>query len=155
MRYEVMVKKGLIWLGVLAVFDRLLKYAAILYEPFYKVSSFFSIHFVMNRGISFGLFHATSPALYMILNACIGCIIVLLAVHTYFRCLEEKSVVGESLVLVGAISNYLDRFWYDGVIDFLLLHWGTWHVPVFNVADIYITLGVCIMLYLVHVKHDY
>jgi signal peptidase II len=53
------------------------------------------------------------------------------------------------LILAGGISNFCDRLWYGSVIDFIQLHLSDWYFPVFNVADISITLGAIALTYFV------
>jgi signal peptidase II len=55
--------------------------------------------------------------------------------------------VGLSLILGGAIGNVIDRLTLHHVIDFLDFHWGVWHYPTFNVADIAITFGALLLLW--------
>ena len=51
-----------------------------------------------------------------------------------------------SLVLGGALGNLIDRFTRHEVTDFLDLHFGAWHPFIFNLADVWITLGVIVLL---------
>ncbi len=45
-------------------------------------------------------------------------------------------------VVVGAISNFIDRIWYGAVIDFIDFGFGSWRWPMFNLADVYVVIGV-------------
>ena len=49
-------------------------------------------------------------------------------------------------ILGGAIGNLIDRVMHGHVVDFLLFHWGAWHFPAFNVADIAITCGAALLI---------
>jgi signal peptidase II len=55
-------------------------------------------------------------------------------------------VYAEIMVLAGAISNVIDRAFYQGVIDFVHLHIGDWSWPIFNVADVAIVCGILWMI---------
>ena len=52
---------------------------------------------------------------------------------------------GYLVILIGAFSNIFDRMLYGFVIDFIYLHYKDFYWPAFNFADIYITIGVCII----------
>ena len=67
----------------------------------------------------------------------------------YARWILGKNILGEIFVLSGAISNIIDRFYYHGVIDFISLHWKKYYWPIFNLADLFIVLGVFLMLFYV------
>ena len=55
--------------------------------------------------------------------------------------------IGFSLVFGGAVGNLFDRIFYSSVPDFIDIHFGNFHWFIFNVADIFITLGVIILIY--------
>ncbi|MFQ5608880.1 MAG: signal peptidase II [Woeseiaceae bacterium] len=55
--------------------------------------------------------------------------------------------LGLSLILGGAIGNFIDRALYGYVVDFILFHYEAWSYPAFNMADSAITVGVALMLY--------
>jgi len=81
-------------------------------------------------------------------NILIGCVIACLAAHTYARIVNGKLIIGEIFIFAGAISNVLDRCIHGAVVDFIALSYHDWHFAVFNVADIFIFLGVMLMLIL-------
>ena len=99
----------------------------------------------MNRGIAGGMLQSTGPLGFILLTMLIMLIIAGFAVYTYRRWSVGGTIIGETLVLSGALSNLLDRFLYHGVVDFILLHHAQWSFPVFNVADAAITIGVVLM----------
>ena len=55
--------------------------------------------------------------------------------------------LAEVAVIAGASSNIIDRFWYGGVVDFILLEYEQWSWPLFNVADIVIVGGIIVMVF--------
>ena len=128
--------------------DRLTKHAVMYSMPHYQINSFACIDLVFNRGISFGMFHSQDAFIFAAVNLLIGCVIAMLAVHTYSRLIEGKLIIGEIFIFTGAISNVIDRYMYGGVIDFIALSFRHWHFAVFNVADVFIFCGVAIMLIL-------
>ncbi len=59
----------------------------------------------------------------------------------------NKQIIGETLVLIGAISNLADRFFYKGVIDFISISAYGWSWPAFNMADVYIVIGIFLIVF--------
>lgn len=87
---------------------------------------------------------ATDGALgYWILTAAIIATIASFAGYTLWRVQQNLPIASEMLVLGGALSNVIDRFWYGAVLDFIELYVGAWHWPIFNIADTMVVLGVC------------
>jgi len=101
--------------------------------------------YVQNTGSAFGLF-LDQRVLLSVVGAA-GVIAILL----FYRFLSPPSrlaLVAMSLVLAGAISNLIDRFFLGYVTDFIDVHlWGDFHWPFFNVADSAITTGSLILIY--------
>ena len=52
------------------------------------------------------------------------------------------------VVFGGSLGNIFDRLYYSSVPDFIDIHFGDFHWFIFNVADIFITLGVLLLIYL-------
>jgi signal peptidase II len=110
------------------------------------ITSFFSIVLVCNRGMSSGLFNTGDPVVPWILGA-IAIAVAIGLVWWLARARHWLVIAGLGLVLGGAIGNLIDRVLYGAVVDFVLLHAGSWHFPAFNVADSAITLGVVALLW--------
>ena len=111
-----------------------------------SVFSFLELVFVRNTGISFGLFSEggiLGRYFFSIFSISVGLFIALLAFLT------EKKIVflGLCLISAGAIANAIDRVYFGGVIDFIDFFVYNFHWPAFNFADIFITVGVFILLY--------
>ncbi len=147
------MKKILSFLGyfflsnIVFIFDRITKnLALILNHSDVPIVPGVSLVYVKNRGISWGMFYAHNAGSFVIMSLFVGIIIGILGVYTYKRWLLNQSILGEILVLTGAISNLLDRIVYAGIIDFIKLSYHDWDFPVFNIADIAIVIGVAIML---------
>lgn len=141
-----MVGYGLLAMGIFLL-DRVTKWMALVYlQGEYRINNLISFDLVMNRGISWSMFHSTSQAVFILLSCMITAIIVFLAHYTLMRWHQGELIIGEVLTLAGAISNLIDRVWYGGVIDFIQLSVGSWNFPVFNGADIFIVTGIGIMV---------
>lgn len=108
-------------------------------------NKFISAELVFNRGISWNMLTFEDQRFFMGVSCLIIGVILVLAIYTFKRFCHGHLVIGETLVLAGALSNVADRFWYGGVIDFILLSYGSWTFPVFNVADVCIVVGIASM----------
>lgn len=109
------------------------------------VLPFFDLVLVFNRGISFGLLGdlgAWGPS--VLSGAAVG--IVGMLVFWLWRTQRANEVVGITLVIGGALGNVLDRLEDEAVTDFFNLYAGSYHWPVFNIADTFITMGVMCLL---------
>jgi signal peptidase II len=112
------------------------------------ITPFFAFTYVRNTGAAFGLLAAAPPGLRMPLFLTVT-IVAVGALLSYLRHTppSHRWMVGAlGGILGGAVGNFICRLRYGEVIDFLLLHWGRWQWPVFNVADSAITVGVSIIL---------
>ncbi len=111
-----------------------------------ELTSFFSLRFVPNVGVSLGLLPADGGATRWALVAMTGAIAVGVAVWMT----REKNPTDQlalGCVLGGALGNILDRVRFGYVVDFADLHFGEWRpFLVFNVADAAITVGVLALL---------
>ena len=137
------------WLLALAVFviDRITKLWAVTYcADRMVVNQYCSFELMFNRGVSCGLLHSSDERQFILVTLVVVSLIALLVWYTYDRLLFRTFILGETLVLAGAVSNLVDRIFYKGVVDFIALSaWG-YDFHVFNVADVCIVLGVAIML---------
>jgi len=64
----------------------------------------------------------------------------------YYNYKQGNNIAAEVCIIAGSISNLIDRVIYGGVIDFIILSYGSLSWPVFNVADAMIVLGVILLL---------
>ncbi len=105
------------------------------------VTDFFNIVFTWNPGASFSLFRALGEGAPILIIIATGAIIGFIGYYTFRRSAgyERWSL---ALILGGAIGNLIDRIRFGAVVDFLDFHIGAIHWPAFNVADIFICVGV-------------
>jgi len=131
--------------------DRLSKIYVIFLDNKYLGSEIFSskylnINLIWNEGIAFGLFSFNNQNNYNILT-----ILILLVISAIlFMIIKSKNHerYGLLMILGGALGNVFDRIIYKGVPDFIDFHVGDFHWFVFNVADIFISIGVIYMILL-------
>ena len=109
-------------------------------------SKFLNIQLIWNEGIAFGLFSFNRTDLYNLLTVIISIVILII----FIMIIKNNGFKRYSLVMIlgGAIGNLYDRVFYRAVPDFIDFHIGEFHWFVFNIADIFITLGVIFMILL-------
>ena len=111
-----------------------------------RVTGWFNIVFTWNPGTSFSLFRALGEAAPMVIIVLTGVVIGALGYYLFTKANKRYERVALALIIGGALGNLVDRIRFDAVIDFLDLHWKTWHWPAFNLADICITVGAAILI---------
>ena len=105
-----------------------------------SLNSFINIILVWNTGIGFGLFQLDQTSAYNFITLII-LIINLIIVYLLF--IEKRiNKFFLSMILGGSLGNFYDRIVYSAVPDFIDLNYNGYHWFVFNVADIFITIGV-------------
>ena len=107
-------------------------------------SKFLNIHLIWNEGIAFGLFSFSEDYLYNFLTFLILVVIIFIIFMIQKSDLLRKYAL--LLVLGGALGNFYDRIIYRAVPDFIDFHIANFHWFIFNVADIFITLGILFMI---------
>ena len=107
-------------------------------------SKFLNIYLIWNEGIAFGLFSLDDNFLYNILTLIILIVIIIIL----YLVATNKGFKRYSLIFIlgGAIGNFFDRIYYKAVPDFIDFHIGNFHWFIFNVSDIFITVGVICMI---------
>ena len=112
----------------------------------FAVTSFLNFSLIFNKGIAFGLFSFNEQIYYNIISL----IIILITLIVLILALKSKGVekISFSLIFGGSLGNIFDRLYYSSVIDFIDLHINNFHWFIFNFADIFISLGVIILIIL-------
>ncbi len=107
-----------------------------------NITGFFDYVLVWNRGVSFGLLDSANP---IIKYALIGLALLIIIVW-WFKTTNMLAKIGLALCVGGAISNIIDRFLYGAVADFFHFYLGQYSFYIFNLADLFISLGVALLL---------
>jgi len=109
-------------------------------------SAYLNIVLIWNKGIAFGLLSFSESYLYNFISLVIAIIIIVLVIMS----LKSQGFKRYSLLMIvgGALGNLHDRFFFNAVPDFIDFHIGNFHWFIFNVSDIFITLGVISMIVL-------
>ena len=107
-------------------------------------SKYLNINLIWNEGIAFGLLAFNEKNLYDILTI----IIFLIIIFIFFLIFKSSGFKKFSLLMIvsGAIGNFYDRVVFKAVPDFIDFHVGNFHWFIFNIADIFITIGVIFMI---------
>ena len=109
-------------------------------------SAYLNIVLIWNKGIAFGLLSFNESYLYNIISLIIAIIIIVLVIMS----LKSRGFKRYSLLMIvgGALGNLHDRIFFNAVPDFIDFHVENFHWFIFNVSDIFITLGVISMIVL-------
>ena len=109
-------------------------------EVDFYIFSFLNIYLVWNSGIGFGLFSAEPNLFYNFITFLI-IVINFILIYLLIKSSTKKSFLF-ALILGGSLGNMYDRLYYFAVPDFIDFHLGDFHWFIFNVADIFITMGI-------------
>ena len=108
------------------------------------INDFINLELVWNTGIGFGLLSSNSSLIYNSITALIGIILIIIVFMIIKSNLFEKILY--SAILGGALGNFYDRIVYFAVPDFIDIHYQRFHWFTFNIADIFITIGILLLI---------
>ena len=151
---EIMIKKfipSFLLVTLIFILDRTSKYLILeLSKPLgqfnIQVTSFLNFNLIWNNGIAFGLLSFQENFYYEVITTLI--IIVTLLVLWFALKSKGYEKMGFLMILGGALGNIFDRLYYSSVIDFIDISYNNYHWFIFNVADIFITIGVIMLIFL-------
>jgi len=129
------------------VFDRATKLSIVnhqLNNESIFVNNYLNLDLVWNTGVGFGLFSQNANIYYHLISLLIFSVIVFLIYLANKATFIEKILF--SLILGGAVGNLYDRLIYFAVPDFIDFHISEFHWFTFNIADIFITLGIILII---------
>ena len=109
-----------------------------------SITSFLNFNLIWNEGIAFGLFSFDNKFYYNLLTILI-CLITIIIIWLLLKSdgLERLSFL---VIVGGSLGNIFDRIFYSAVPDFIDIHINNFHWFIFNVADIFITLGILCLI---------
>ena len=109
-----------------------------------SVTSFLNFNLIWNEGIAFGLFSFDKKLYYNLLTI----FIILITIIIIWLMLKSKGFERFSFIMIigGSLGNIFDRIFYSAVPDFVDVHINNFHWFIFNVADIFITLGIIFLI---------
>ena len=112
----------------------------------YYIFPSLNFYLVWNTGIGFGLISLESNIMYHMLTVIILVINIVLIIFL----IKSKGIAAYlvALIIGGSLGNLFDRIYYYAVPDFIDLHFGDFHWFIFNVADIFITVGIIGLIFI-------
>tara|TARA_B100000678_G_scaffold267314_1_gene252773 strand:+ start:230 stop:700 length:471 start_codon:yes stop_codon:yes gene_type:complete len=112
----------------------------------YYIFPFLNFYLVWNTGIGFGLISLESNIMYHMLTVIILVINIVLIIFL----IKSKGIAAYlvALIIGGSLGNLFDRIYYYAVPDFIDLHFRDFHWFIFNVADIFITVGIIGLIFI-------
>ena len=109
------------------------------------INSFLSFYLVWNTGIGFGLMSYDQGQIYNTITVIIGIInliiIYLLSIEKIYKAFFLAIILG------GSLGNFIDRLYFYAVPDFIDLNYKGYHWFIFNVADVFITIGIICLIF--------
>ena len=109
------------------------------------INQFLNFHLIWNTGVGFGLFSSNTNFYYNLITLLIILINVIILIMI-FKSVDYKFFL-LLIILGGSLGNLFDRIYYKAVPDFVDLHYNDFHWFIFNVADIFITVGVICLIF--------
>ena len=110
------------------------------------LTSYLNLYLIWNKGIAFGLFSFDDNSIYNLISSII-IIITFVILIMILKCSGFKKYCLIS-IFGGSIGNLFDRIYFSAVPDFIDLHVNNYHWFIFNIADIFITIGVLCLIYI-------
>ena len=144
-------KLSYLLVGIIFLLDRISKYMIIkssepLGELNMSITSYLNFNLVWNNGIAFGLFSFEQDFYYNLISL----IIILVTLIIIWLAYQTKGLekIGYLMITGGSLGNIFDRMYYSSVLDFIDISINNFHWFIFNVADIFISLGVILLIIL-------
>ena len=137
-------KKIYLFIFVLVLFtiDRISKILILKNSlPEIYINSFLNFSLVWNSGIGFGILQLEANIFYLLISIIITAINLIL-IYWMLTSSNYLESIFISIILGGALGNLFDRYYYSSVPDFIDLHYESFHWFTFNIADIFITIGI-------------
>ena len=110
----------------------------------YYINSFLNFTLVWNKGIAFGIFQSDGTY-YNFISLFIFLVIVFIFI-LLFKAKKKYEIFSYAMISGGALGNLFDRVYYGAVPDFIDIHFRNFHWFIFNISDIFITIGIIIIL---------
>ena len=107
------------------------------------LSSFLNLQLIWNEGIAFGLLSFENDLYY---NSITFVIIIVILILLFLIKNDDQYSYFYSIIVGGALGNLIDRIRYSSVPDFIDFHISNFHWFVFNIADIFVSLGVICLI---------
>ena len=142
-------KENIYYFGLIIIIfflDRYSKFTVInnFSERTYYINKYLNLDLIWNIGIGVGFLSTNSSLFYNLVTIIVGIVIIFLLY--VFAQSERIDKFIYSIIIGGALGNFFDRLAYKAVPDFIDLNYNNFHWFTFNVADIFITIGISIFI---------
>ena len=142
---KILKKENFYFLLIISVIFFLDRYSKIIVMKDFSdksvyINNFLNFDLVWNTGIGFGLFSSNSSMVYNSISAIIALVIIGLLIFAFKADKFDKIIF--ALIIGGAVGNFYDRVLLNAVPDFIDVHFKEFHWFTFNLADIFITIGI-------------
>ena len=109
------------------------------------VNSYLNIYLIWNTGIGFGLLSFDKSLIYNLITS----LIIVINILIIYMIIKTNDIRSYFLVFVlgGSLGNLFDRLYYSAVPDFIDINYKEFHWFIFNVADIFITIGIICLIF--------
>ena len=108
-----------------------------------QLNNFLDIVYIQNYGVSFGFLSGLVSYWILVI---VGLLVTSLIYYLMIRSYKRLEKLAYFIIIIGALSNILDRIINSYVVDFISLHYYDFYWPAFNLADIYITIGIIMLI---------
>jgi len=108
------------------------------------INPYLNFHLIWNTGIGFGLFSSENNFYYNLISILILIINIIIIIMIFKT--KDYRILFLTMILGGSLGNFFDRIYYKAVPDFIDLHYINFHWFIFNVADIFITIGIICLI---------
>ncbi len=128
-----------------------------MYELRPVIDGFFSITYVLNPGAAFGMLAELNESYRQLFFVVVTAIAILAVIYLMIKEQDMKvRLVSYTLILSGAVGNFIDRVYMGKVVDFLHFYYNQYQWPAFNVADMAISVGISLLFidYIILKKRD-
>jgi len=143
------------WVVLVFALDQILKIiiqkTMNLYQEISIIPKFFSLVYVKNSGAAFSILE--DATLLLIVISVLFIIVIDKTIKKEEPNLNKLSILSLGMIIGGIFGNLIDRILYRSVIDFISFTFGSYHFPIFNIADIGITVGV-FLLFIDYLRKD-
>ena len=146
---KIFTKNNLYCLCVILIIFFLDRYTKLLIlnnfnENSYYLNDFLNLDLIWNIGIGFGFLSTESGLLYNFITFVIA--LILLVLFYFLLSSEILDKIIYAVIIGGALGNFYDRLFFKAVPDFIDLHYNNFHWFTFNVADIFISIGILFII---------
>ncbi|KAA0257311.1 signal peptidase II [Deferribacter autotrophicus] len=125
----------------------LIKKSFHLFEIKPVIKGFFNLTYILNPGAAFGFLANLNEKYRQLFFVFVTIMAIIIVIYLFTK--ENNSILRKlsySLILGGALGNFIDRLFIGKVVDFLDFYISSYHWPAFNVADSSISIGIFFLI---------